>query len=145
MCLFSEPSAPVDVQISQVMPTSLVVSWRIPLRPNGKITSFKVRVVIATQYCALVHSDQPHVLQIAYTAQDSVRVEYSQYLSQGGMWRLTELTPNTLYSIEVTAVNSKGEGPFSPSYRLTTAEQTTEPRALTSCAYLVDSYHHVHT
>jgi protein tyrosine phosphatase len=111
----TKPSVPVDVQISQVMSTSLVVSWGIPLRPNGKITSFKV----------------------SYTAQDSVRVEYSQYLSQGGMWRLTELTPNTLYSIEVTAVNSEGEGPSSPSYRLTTAEQPTEPPQSSSLTVII--------
>ena len=44
----SEPSAPVSVESADITSTSFVVKWEEPERPNGVITRFKVRVVMAT-------------------------------------------------------------------------------------------------
>ena len=46
--MFSEPSAPVNVEFTDIELTSLVVKWAVPERPNGVIMAFKVRVVMAT-------------------------------------------------------------------------------------------------
>ena len=42
---FSVPSAPCDVNLTMISPTSINVSWTMPKSPNGIITHYNITYI----------------------------------------------------------------------------------------------------
>ena len=90
----SAPSAPADVKAVASGDSAVIVSWRAPSRPNGRIhkyTVFRREVVNG----------------------EAVAVKESSVLSGPNYLELSSLLPNRRYDIWVKAATSAGYGPSS--------------------------------
>ena len=117
----SASSSPVGLTITaNYSSSSIALSWRPPVVPNGVITSY--RVCLYTHSC-LSDTDITSLSlsfslpQVYYTPSKSYSVDDLLYNSQQlyvGIARtnvlLTDLYPDSTYNVYVTALNGAGEG-----------------------------------
>ena len=95
-------AAPDSVSISEVTSSSITVQWEmVPcIHHNGDITGYSVQ----------------------YTEGGSTQTMSVSGDSSGGMVTISGLSPITLYTVQVAAVNSAGTGPSSDPVMITTPE-----------------------
>ncbi|XP_066579876.1 phosphatidylinositol phosphatase PTPRQ isoform X2 [Amia ocellicauda] len=97
------PSAPFNLEGERVGSTGILLSWTVPLHPNGKILSYAIKY---KEVCPWPDSDFTQVLTIS---------DIPEFL-------LNTLTPGSTYNIKVAAENNAGIGLFSNSLYFKTAE-----------------------
>ena len=96
LSLLAVPSSVVNVTLS-VAPRTIDINWTQPLYPNGVLVTYIVSVTGEFTYNTV--TDEFY---------DSAVIEVNT--TDNPMTRLTELEPNSNYTIGVGAVNSAGEG-----------------------------------
>ncbi|XP_071504220.1 receptor-type tyrosine-protein phosphatase kappa-like [Diadema antillarum] len=105
------PPMPVNVAIFNSTQDSLIVTWSAatPIHRNGEIRAYKLR-----------YSRISPVIDDHYTIRTVNEVQHEM------KYQILELSPGSMYSIQVRTVNCAGESDWSP---LTTGETKSEPDA----------------
>ena len=90
-------AAPTSVSVSAVTSSSITVQWGVVdcIHHNGDITGYSVRYGVQG------------------TAEGDRTFEMATGNSSGGIYTISELSPATVYTIEVAAVNNASTGVYS--------------------------------
>ena len=112
MYIFSHavPSSPVHLNISDISPTTFLIHWDPPTRPNGIILSYEVS-----------YTGEHTLNNVPETFYNTTVVTVSPSSTS---LELLELEPYSVYNVTVRAVNGAGHGAPSSEMGLLTR---TEP------------------
>lgn len=108
----TEPgSAPRNLQARTLSSSTVVVQWDPPKEPNGQVMGYNV-----------YYTTQPSIPTQSWSAQT---VDNNQLTT------ISNLTPQTIYTIRVQAFTSRGPGPFSSPVQVKTQQGVpSQPRNL---------------
>ncbi|KAG8188904.1 hypothetical protein JTE90_014959 [Oedothorax gibbosus] len=99
----TEPgSAPRNVQARPLSSSTVVIQWDPPKEPNGQVTGYKV-----------YYTTRPNLPTSAWNTQP---VDNNQLTT------ISELTPQTIYTIRIQAFTSRGPGPHSAPVQVKTQQ-----------------------
>ncbi|XP_049275011.1 receptor-type tyrosine-protein phosphatase delta isoform X3 [Rhipicephalus sanguineus] len=112
----TEPgSAPRNLQARTLSSSTVVVQWDPPKEPNGQVMGYNV-----------YYTTQPSIPTQSWSAQT---VDNNQLTT------ISNLTPQTIYTIRVQAFTSRGPGPFSSPVQVKTQQGVpSQPRNLKAVA-----------
>ncbi|XP_037557275.1 tyrosine-protein phosphatase Lar-like isoform X4 [Dermacentor silvarum] len=112
----TEPgSAPRNLQARTLSSSTVVVQWDPPKEPNGQVMGYNV-----------YYTTQPSIPTQSWNAQT---VDNNQLTT------ISNLTPQTIYTIRVQAFTSRGPGPFSSPVQVKTQQGVpSQPRNLKAVA-----------
>ncbi|XP_064477479.1 tyrosine-protein phosphatase Lar-like isoform X1 [Ornithodoros turicata] len=112
----TEPgSAPRNVQARTLSSSTVVVQWDPPKEPNGPVMGYTVH-----------YTTQPNIPLHSWNAQT---VDNNQLTT------ISNLSPQTIYTIRVRAFTSRGSGPFSSPVQVKTQQGVpSQPRNLRAAA-----------
>ncbi|KAF8786934.1 Receptor-type tyrosine-protein phosphatase like protein [Argiope bruennichi] len=99
----TEPgSAPRNVQARPLSSSTVVIQWDPPKEPNGQVTGYKV-----------YYTTRPNLPTSAWNTQP---VDNNQLTT------ISDLTPQTIYTIRIQAFTSRGPGPHSAPVQVKTQQ-----------------------
>ncbi|XP_037557274.1 receptor-type tyrosine-protein phosphatase delta-like isoform X3 [Dermacentor silvarum] len=108
-------SAPRNLQARTLSSSTVVVQWDPPKEPNGQVMGYNV-----------YYTTQPSIPTQSWNAQT---VDNNQLTT------ISNLTPQTIYTIRVQAFTSRGPGPFSSPVQVKTQQGVpSQPRNLKAVA-----------
>ncbi|XP_077498926.1 tyrosine-protein phosphatase Lar isoform X3 [Amblyomma americanum] len=108
-------SAPRNLQARTLSSSTVVVQWDPPKEPNGQVMGYNV-----------YYTTQPSIPTQSWSAQT---VDNNQLTT------ISNLTPQTIYTIRVQAFTSRGPGPFSSPVQVKTQQGVpSQPRNLKAVA-----------
>lgn len=102
--LRSDPEPPSNLNVSQSdgLATVLLIAWRPPVRPNGLITKYQVRI----EKIEAVYHIPPECASKHVPLKENIAVAEGSLVFE-------KAQPATRYHIQVCAVNGAGEGQIS--------------------------------
>ncbi|KAL3205881.1 hypothetical protein MRX96_052919, partial [Rhipicephalus microplus] len=118
----TEPgSAPRNLQARTLSSSTVVVQWDPPKEPNGQVMGYNV-----------YYTTQPSIPTQSWSAQT---VDNNQLTT------ISNLTPQTIYTIRVQAFTSRGPGPFSSPVQVKTQQGVpSQPRNLKAGGSVTDGH-----
>ncbi|XP_013772759.2 tyrosine-protein phosphatase Lar-like, partial [Limulus polyphemus] len=102
LCPKESDSAPRNVQTCSLSSNTVVIQWDPPKEPNGEVTGYKVHF-----------KTLPNLPTTNWKTQN---------VDSGTLTTISDLTPQTIYTIRIQALTSRGFGPLSAPVQVETQE-----------------------